>query len=858
MLAESALVINNSAITGNSGTMNSLTVPQQKVDARQRPQIAEVKPQSRNWTWAVPLLLAAAVGASYASGWQGPFVFDDGVKIVENARIRHLWPADWLQNTTRPVVQASFAVNYALHGLHVWGYHLTNIAIHFLTSLVLWALVRRVLLRLHHQGRFHLSPETWAAAVALLWAVHPLTTSSISYIVQRSEAMASLCYLLVLYTMLRGAEASRRSWIWYSLAVVCCWLGAGCKEIIATAPLAALLFDRAFLADSWNQLLRRRWPLYIGLAGCWGILAWLIVSSPQVFETVGFGSQQLSSWDYLRTQSGVILHYLKLSFWPYPQALDYYDWPAARSLSAWLPQGLTLLALLVGSVWLFIKRPAAGFLPILFFIVLAPTSSIMPLADVAFEHRMYLPLAAVLGSSLLALGYLCHWALGKRAMPIVAWMPVALLICLGPVWGTMTYARNTQYASRKTLWEQTVKVRPENARAHDQLGLALTEQGHLMPAMEHARLAVALAPQSAVANNNLAVVLDALGNRLEAIDFFRQALEIKPDYAESHNNLGNALLAQQQLPTAITHYRKAVELQPHVPEYRYHLAGALLRQGDVTQATELYQQALNDTAQGYARDTEALLPRLECNLGSALARLGKFEESEQHFQRSVTANPQSAEAYFHWGQMLNLQNKRAESLEKFRQSWKLDNSRPDTVFEIGNSLVVLGRLEEARDEFEHMLTMKCCHGEGRFRLGLVYFYLNQPLKALENYREALKCNPYLWEAKFELVWLLATHPSPEVRNGEEALSIIEPWCKESEQMIVPAFHSLQGRDALAAAYAELGRFREAVEHAEKAIVQAESFPSTPPEHTSEKIQYRQQLYRRGLPYRLDIPEFTTP
>ena len=293
--------------------------------------------------WAVPLaagLIVLATLAAYANSFQGVFVFDDQPSIVDNPTIRHLWPI-WRvlfppshgeTVSGRPLLNLTFAVNYALGGLNPWGYHAVNLAIHVLAALPLFGILCRTLRLPPLRDRFGRSATLPALAISLLWAVHPLQTESVTYVAQRAESLCGLFYLLTLYCFIRGAtidpasrSAVRRPPLWYSAAIFSCLLGMATKEVMATAPLMVLLFDRTFLAGSFAQALRRRWGLYLGLAATLGGLAYLVVATPAGRGgTAGFATPEaLGAWEYIRSQPAAILHYLRLAVWPHPLCIDY-------------------------------------------------------------------------------------------------------------------------------------------------------------------------------------------------------------------------------------------------------------------------------------------------------------------------------------------------------------------------------------------------------------------------------------------------------------------------------------------------------------------------------------------------------
>ena len=286
----------------------------------------------------IPPLVLVVVGlAVYHNSFAGPFIFDDICSIPNNPHIRRLWPP-WQAFSPpahctiegRPLANFSLAVNYALGGLDVRGYHAFNLAVHVLAALVLCGVVHRTLTGPRLQYADSSTTRWLALAAALVWMVHPLQTESVTYVVQRTESLMGLFYLLTLYCVIRGhGSVHRRGW--YAAAVVASAMGMACKEVMITAPLVVLLYDRTFFSTSFREALRDRYRLYGGLASTWLVLA--AAQKATSHPTAGFGLGHLTPWGYAMTQPGVILHYLRLALWPSPLVIDYYGWPIVRGIT---------------------------------------------------------------------------------------------------------------------------------------------------------------------------------------------------------------------------------------------------------------------------------------------------------------------------------------------------------------------------------------------------------------------------------------------------------------------------------------------------------------------------------------------
>ena len=536
--------------------------------------------------WAAWLLVAAGV-AAYHNSFAGPWLMDDAASLNDNLSIRYgrpVWYA--LVESIRPVTDFSFALNYALGGLDVRGYHAGNLAIHLTAALLLFGLLRRSFRQPVAPAALRARADGLALSASLLWVVHPLTTQSVTYLVQRAESLMGLWVLLTLYATCRGATPGARPG-WYALAVLATLLGMATKPVMAIAPLVVLTYDRVFLASSFRQALRQRRALYLGLAAGWGVLGGLLLTAPDPpTPTAGFGMEDVNVLAYVATQPGVICHYLRLALWPHPLVFDY-AWPMAKTVSAVLPPALVLVALLAATGWLFRRRPVMGFWAIWVFLTLAPTSSIVPLADFAFEHRMYLPLIG-----LLVLAVLGADALLQRLAPRPAWGPAALVGAFALLLAVLTIRRNADYRSERSLWSQTVQQRPRNPRAHISLGNALALEQRYDEASAHYAAALELDADSAEAHNNWGIALLRQHQLTEAVTHFSQALRRKPDYAEVHFNLANALALQERFEEANRHYAQASRLAPDFPGARVNWGNVLALQGDVDGAIAQYTVAL--------------------------------------------------------------------------------------------------------------------------------------------------------------------------------------------------------------------------------------------------------------------------
>ena len=623
----------------------------------------------RSWAAAASLALITAVGLfAYAGSFRGLFVLDERTAIVDNPNIRSLAtsftapPGVGLGG--RPVVSFSFALNYALAAAagrdaftppppgfppeatdllyrNLWGYHAANLAIHVLTAFAIFGIARQTFGGGRLRGTFGTAATALALVIAAIWIAHPLNTGSITYVAQRVESLMGLFYAATLYSAVRAWDGPRER-AWTAAAIASCALGMGTKEVMVSAPIMVALYDFVFMTGEAGGLAgvwKRRWRLYAGLAATWVLLAVFVVTTTRS-ASVGFFLKGWTPWLYLQTQAGVIVHYLRLVFVPWPLVLDY-EWPAAASFGGVLPQAGFLAALFAGTVWGLVRRAPAAWLGALFFLVLAPSSSVLPIVtEVAAEHRMYLPLAAVIAVAVAGVYVAGRRVTGRTGgsgaqVLRVAGVAVAALAVAGCVY--LTRARNLDYHSLERIWAVTVAARPQNSRALANLGATLVEQGRPAEAEPYLRRAVAVRPDYPEAQSGLGVALCMQGRLEEGVTHLERAVALEPDYRDAYRNLGEAFGAMGRRGPAARAFRSALQTAPKDPVLLKRLAWILATapENDVRNGVEALSVArlAVEVTGGDAVSLDAL--------AAAQAENGQFADAAATLQRAL-ATAQSA------------------------------------------------------------------------------------------------------------------------------------------------------------------------------------------------------------------------
>jgi tetratricopeptide (TPR) repeat protein len=720
------------------------------------------------------VMLVLAAVAAYRNSLDTPFLFDDSLAIVANPSIRHLWPpgealsppTDGSGVSGRPLVNLSLAVNYAFGGLQVRGYHVMNLVLHLLASLVLWGVLRRTW-RLVSAGselaRAQNKPgpedaELLAWSAALLWAVHPLLTESVVCVVQRNEVMGGLFYLLTLYGFIRSAtgtsgnlaestEPRREKTVaavpptrlavvkWQVFTVASCLLGVASKEIVATAPLLVLLYDRTFVAGTVRGAWQKRKRFYGALAATWLLLAWLMWHNRQRGGTVGFGLG-VSSWDYLLTQCYALVLYLKLSFWPHPLILDYGSEVVRYVGEVWL-QGVAVVSLLFATLFALWRRPVLGFVGACFFVILAPSSSFVPLTTQTIaEHRMYLPLAAVIVLAVAGL----HAVAGRRAAVISLILAVLL--------GVRTANRNAVYQDELAVWADALAERPANPRAESGVGTAYYHRGNMPEAVRHFERTLQQDPWSAVAHYNLGLALDKLDRRDEALAHYRDALKLRPEFAPGQAVLGGLLVKLGRPEEAVGHLRSALVLMPNDVEALDRLGQALAGTGKFPEAVATYERALA---------IDPTLAVAHFNFGLLLAASGRPADAIAHYTEAARLDANFAAARLNLGILLAQAGRPDEALLQLREAVRLQPGQAEAHASLGNVLAMAGRPAEAIDCYEAALRLRPEYAAAHYNLGQALVQQRRWTEARRHFAEAVRIKPDLAAAQ-EMLERLRTVP----------------------------------------------------------------------------------------------------
>ena len=707
---------------------------------------------------SVLLALFAAAFLIYGPTLHYPFIFDDTQNITDNYRIwklEGLWPPEG----TRYMGYLSFALNYAAGGLDPWGYRLVNVLIHITNGVFVYLLVTTLWRAAGGKGE---EGGHIAFLAALLFVCHPVQTQAVVYVTQRFASLATFFYLIsvVFYLKARSGgfaagPSSRKALLLYVVSVASAVLAMKTKEISFTLPFVMVLFEFVlFKGRSFRERALSLTPFIMTLAiipltlfvGGGGADAFGRVREAQLLDLTS-----LSRGDYMATELRVVVTYLRLLILPIDQNLDY-AYPIYKSLfdPPVFASFLFIFTIAAAAVALLIRSRRAGSPEgvvaalgvIWFFVALSVESSVVPIRDVIFEHRLYLPSVGAAAAFSVGAFYLARRLGVKTGATLLA----ALLFFTVLPLGIAAHMRAGVWSDAVSLWGDVARKSPMKPRGHVNLGFALKRTGDYDGALAAYDEALRFAPGEYRAMSNRGVLYFELGRVDDAIADYRRALEINPRYAAARSNLGAAYFSRGLTEEAVSEYAAALADYPDLVETRTNLGFALLALGRTDEAIGELTKAL------------ALDPGLDkAQRALRLARSGFFEgDGEVGFTPSVGGEESDVARHMALGSRYEESGFYDEAVEEFERAAALDRALAEPYNRIGNLYRLKGMADEAIDSYRRALSIAPADALVRVNLGNVYMDDGRPLEAMEEFTTAAELDPAFAEARSDLGRALAS------------------------------------------------------------------------------------------------------
>ena len=560
-------------------------------------------------------LLAIVVILIYADTLTAPFIFDDIRNIRDNPHIRV--PSLSLNNLTRagfqspessrPVGNISFALNYYFNGFNLVGFHLVNILIHLAGGFFLYFFSKATLktpgLRCRSEKCGWIPFFT-----AFIWMVHPLQTQSVAYLVQRMNSQAAMFYIvsMLLYVKFRLDTGTRGNWLQFTGCVFAGLLAIGTKQNSATLPAFIILYEWYFFQELSLKWARRHF-LVLG-----GILLFLIIISliylghdPVVRILSAYQHRDFTILQRVLTQFRVVIFYVGLLLWPQPSRLNLdHDFALSYSLTDPVTTLISMgvITALIALAILSAKRePLLSYAILWFFGNLVIESSVIGL-ELVFEHRNYLPSMFVI-LAMVAMVF-------RYVKP--TWLGIVFLCVVGTLFTVWTFERNRVWMDELSLYRDCAEKSPAKARPHNNYGAILLRRGRLPEAIDEFQAALRIKPDYADAHYNIGNALVKQGNLTEGIDHFSETLDLQPGNVKVLNNMAATLVLLERYPEAIENFKKALKINPADSDLHRNLAIAMKKQGDLAGARQNFFRALeinpgNESARRNLAEIESLM-----------------------------------------------------------------------------------------------------------------------------------------------------------------------------------------------------------------------------------------------------------
>ena len=601
----------------------------------------------QNKSWPSIILITSLGLIVYSNTFFCSFQFDDLHYIVENSFITSFQNllTHWQFYPCRFITFLSIVLNYHFNGLNVFGYHVFNLAIHLASAILVWWLAILTLSTpAMKEDKISEHAHLMALLIGLVFVSHPLQTESVTYIWQRTTSMAAMFYLasLCLYIKARlfiyrqGAcllpseqTADHKDRPYYIASLIMAVMAMFTKENTVTLPLMILLYEFSFFKFKRISNLKYLFPFLLTLFII--PLTILFTKAPQFQSIQKFIHTPggTSPFHYLLTQFKVFLTYIRLLFLPLNQNIDY-NYPVSKSIFEipTLSGFLFLAGILFWAKQLFAKHRLLSFSILWFFLTLSLESSLFPLKNIIFEHRLYLPLV---GYSIFLVSGL-YYFFGRNA-PKTTIIVLSIIITFNSI---LTYQRNKVWKDEITLWSDALHQSPHNLRSNYNLGLAYYKLRNLTQSILNFKKAIDIDPNFADAHYNLGLSYFKSGLLTPSTLEYNKTIEIAPTFVKAYINRGNNYAMQGDFTKALSDYNNAVEINPNIPEGYYSRGNAYVSKNNPTQALLEYSKAIEinpDYAGAYL------------NRGNTYLMQGNATQALSDYSKTIELRPSFTQAY---------------------------------------------------------------------------------------------------------------------------------------------------------------------------------------------------------------------
>lgn len=607
----------------------------------------------------------------YSNSFVCSFNFDDLNSIINNTNIQDLSnvKAWWNFSPNRPVSMFTFALNYHFSQLDVWSYHLVNLMVHLINACLVWWLTLLLfsspVMKSHPLVKHK---KVLAFITALLFVSHPLATQSVTYIIQRQASMAAMFYLLslALYAKARISEKGVKENLFLFVgAIISGVLAVLTKENAYTLPFAIILFDFCFLRTKKISINLKDYRIILVITAFIGLVVFLLFKfSLHIFDPLPPSQGNdftVTPLNYLLTQFSVIVKYMQLLILPINQNLDY-DFPLSTSFLEirTLLSFLFLSALIILAIFLFKRNRIISFGIFWFFLTLIIESSIIPINDLIYEHRTYLP---SYGYFIILSTIIITFIWDKNK-----YIAIALLTIIVISNSIFTYERNKVWKNDLTLWNDVVSKSPNKARPVNNRGIYYLKTQQWEKAIADFSKGIELYPKWAVTYYNRGVAQEIIRQTDKALADYNTAIKLDTLYADAYYNRGNVLGNTGNIEQAIENFSKVIQINPDN-------INALYNRGVSYAALTQWEKAIDDLSR--VIEIDPYHAKAFSNLGAAWANTGQWEKAIYDYTRALEIDPSLTATYNNRGIAYMNIGKYAEALADYNKAIEMDPNYTD-------------------------------------------------------------------------------------------------------------------------------------------------------------------------------------
>ena len=655
-------------------------------------------------------------GIAYGNTFDVPLVFDDFVSIQRNSTVRF---GDYLQEviiSSRSLLYLTFTLNYVFAGQDVWSYHLVNLILH-LANGVLMLLVAGLILRKVIDDEYLV--RWYSILAAGFFLVHPVQTESVTYISSRSELLSTLFFLGAFLLFIKMPKERIGFLLSLPIAVIL-FLGLLSKETVITLPAVLVLYDFIFLSEGRLGSVISRWRFYITFVLGGSAVSYYILTGPLSGSVGANLVGHLSVSSYFLTQLRVLVRYIQILFVPVGLNLDYDFEP---SISPFEPAVLLSSAILVSIValaWhLRRSQPIFSFSIFWFFVTLAPTSSIFPILDVIFEHRLYLPMVGLCLSFPLLVAFILRLLNEKSGLAVRA-LPVGVSILL--ILTVATSMRNQIWRDEVTLWTDVVSKSPDKPRAYNALAMTYFRRTDFDKALEITRAGLQRMP------DRKHEFVDTLGNIYLRTRRYEEAAAAFKDSAAStdnptfaameYNNVGVSYLNMRR---DLTNRRNQMSEQVFETE----------RLRELEEARKAFERSL-ELDDGFS-PLDSLI--------NVMSELGRSEELRVENEAVLKEDPDNFRSLYTLGKLAFNANDFGTTVAYFDDAVKVNPNEELIWFNYGYALEQLRRPDEAVEKYLQAIRVEPIFIEAHHNVALVYMTRKEFPTAIDHLEEVLQTYP---------------------------------------------------------------------------------------------------------------------